>query len=194
MHAPSTQNHDDPGDIWSKISGAIERVKSGGGICGAGDFADYVLRYAWPEHRDMDVNKEDYQTDQVRRSGEGIYTGSNGFTHTNQLGVDCGGFVTAITQESKMDPNYNDSQCNTICQIAYAKEHYERVTDTSKLQPGDIAFTDDSTSPGHTWIYVGEISGFDSNIASASWGTRSPCAGLEGTDGAWYHNPNPGGS
>ena len=194
MHAPSNQNHDDPGDIWSKVSEAIERMKGNSGVCGGnGDFASYVLKYAWPEYRYGDINKDEYQTDQVRRSSEGIYTGSNGFTHTDQLGVDCGGFVTAITQESKMDPNYNDQQCNTICQIAYAKEHYERVTDTSQLQPGDIAFSDDSSRPGHTWIYVGEVDGFDSNIASASWGERSPCAGTEGTNGAWYHNPNPGG-
>jgi hypothetical protein len=61
------------------------------------------------------------------------------------------------------------------------------------LQAGDGAF-----SRGHTFIYVGEIPGFDSVIASASIGgssARAPMAGTEGLlegNGAivrWYRNP-----
>ena len=53
-----------------------------------------------------------------------------------------------------------------------------------KLQPGDVAF-----SPGHTWIYVGEINGFESKYASASQGEKAPSAGGEGFDWAgavWF--------
>ena len=68
-----------------------------------------------------------------------------------------------------------------------------RQVDTSILQPGDVAF-----SNGHTFIYVGEIAGFDSKIASASYGqssARAPMAGREdllfgnGSIVRWYRNP-----
>ena len=69
----------------------------------------------------------------------------------------------------------------------------ETAIDTSILQPGDVAF-----SKGHTFIYVGEINGFDSVIASASYGNstaRAPMAGTEnlikghGVYVRWYRNP-----
>ena len=57
------------------------------------------------------------------------------------------------------------------------------------LQPGDVAMR-----TGHTFIFVGDIEGFDSNIASASYSAncnnaRSPMAGRESiTDSrlTWY--------
>ena len=54
--------------------------------------------------------------------------------------------------------------------------------DTSILQAGDVAFSDGSVGEaGHTFIYVGNIEGFNSNIASASYSSdgtkgRAPMA------------------
>ena len=58
------------------------------------------------------------------------------------------------------------------------------VDNTSVLQPGDVAFSGPANAASHTFVYVGNIAGFRSNIASASAnGTgnyaRAPMAGKE---------------
>ncbi|MDR1032524.1 MAG: phage tail-type lysozyme domain-containing protein [Candidatus Nomurabacteria bacterium] len=121
-------------------------------------------------------------------------------------GNDCGGWVTFLIRESGWDPEYNSS-CNngsgaaTPCQISYLrgsdkwycvygcassdKTGPETVKTEADLKPGDVYFSDSSGAPGHTWAYVGEIQGFGSKIASASYSTpcsttRAPTAGGEG--------------
>jgi hypothetical protein len=130
---------------------------------------------------------------------EGRYVGGsiNGIP-----GIDCGGFVTILTQNSGLATDYNDTKGDTDTQEAWVKSHNwtllnsnsSTAVDTSILQAGDIAF-----SSGHTFIYVGEIDGFDSNIASASYGqssARAPMAGHEslvfgnGVTVRWYRKPN----
>ncbi len=52
--------------------------------------------------------------------------------------------------------------------------------DTGVLRPGDVAFSAGAyPSSGHTFVYVGNIPGFDSVIASASLDERAPMAGSE---------------
>jgi hypothetical protein len=51
-------------------------------------------------------------------------------------------------------------------------------------------------SQGHTWIYVGEISGFESKYASASQGIKAPSAGEEGffyDQNVWYRKKSSSG-
>ena len=101
-------------------------------------------------------------------------------------GIDCGGFVTILVQNSGLEPNYNDTKGPTSAQENWVKTHGWKLLntspnteiDTSILQPGDIAFTN-----AHTFIYVGEIPDFHSVIASASYADhgagRAPMAGME---------------
>ncbi len=165
-----------------------------------GEFAQLVKSYAWPEwHPAPYINRMPAYANAVSQSiSEGRYVGGsiNGVP-----GIDCGGFVTILTQNSGLEPEYNNTKGATDTQEAWVKAHNwtllnaspNRQVDTSILQAGDIAF-----SNGHTFIYVGEIAGFDSKIASASYGqssARAPMAGREdllfgnGSIVRWYRNP-----
>lgn len=165
-----------------------------------GEFTSLVKSYAWPEYHPAPfTNRMPGYAEAVSQSmSEGRYVGGsiNGVP-----GIDCGGFVTILTQNSGLEPSYNDSKGATDTQEAWVKAHNwtllngspNRQVDTSILQAGDIAF-----SNGHTFIYVGEIPGFNSKIASASYGqssARAPMAGHEdllfgnGSIVRWYRNP-----
>ncbi len=180
------------------INQAVNK-NAGDNVCGPGsDFSSYVLAYAWPEYHQAQFLERmpDYAAIVSERISAGLYVGGS---VRGVAGIDCGGWVTTLVQESGWDTGYNyDGKGGaTGTQEQWARENWTRlnpdgVIDTSILQPGDVAFTD-----GHTWIYVGEIPGFDSNIASASYSTtgeggRSPMAGHENpetSDGApvrWY--------
>lgn len=173
------------------------------GLCSvSGNFQELVLSYAWPTYHPAPyVDRMPAYAEAVTQSqSEGRYVGGSVF---GVPGIDCGGFVTILLQNSGVAPDYNTNPSgNTTTQEAWVKANNwtllnanEGTTvDTSILQAGDVAF-----SSGHTWIYVGEIPGFDSVIASASYGessARAPMAGTESPltgNGAivrWYRNPN----
>lgn len=167
----------------------------------SGEFQELVLAYAWPTYHPAPyIEKTPAYAAAVEQSiAEGRYTGggSNGGP-----GIDCGGFVTILVQNSGLAPDYNTNPAgNTTRQEQWVQEQNwilindspSTEVDTSLLQAGDVAF-----SSGHTFIYVGEIPGFDSVIASASIGgssARAPMAGSESLltgNGAivrWYRNP-----
>ena len=166
-----------------------------------GEFTSLVKGYAWPEyHKAPFTNRmPDYAEAVTTSISEGRYVGGsiNGVP-----GIDCGGFVTILVQNSGLEPDYNNYKGNTDTQEAWVKDHNWTLlnsststpVDTSILQAGDVAFTN-----GHTFIYVGEIDGCDSTIASASYGqnsARAPMAGHEspiygnGTTVRWYRKPN----
>lgn len=158
-------------------------------VCGpeAGNLISYVLAYAWPEYHapnyfDM---MPDYAEAVSRRSKEGKYVG--GGSHP---GIDCGGFVTTLLQDSGFDPEYNIGNGPVSTQYAYITSHnWKVISDVSELQPGDVAINGEKS---HTFVYVGEIEGFDSVIASASYSTngtswRAPMAGTEDIHGVtWF--------
>jgi lysophospholipase L1-like esterase len=165
-----------------------------------GDFINLVKAYAWPDyHKAPFTDRMPAYAEAVATSmSEGRYVGGsvNGVP-----GIDCGGFVTILVQNSGIEPNYNDGKGGTDAQEVWVKEHnwtllnatYDTPIDTSVLQPGDVAL-----SLGHTFIYVGEIPGFNSVIASASYGessARAPMAGHEDLIRSprslvrWYRNP-----
>jgi len=171
-----------------------------GGIgCGyssdAGALQELVLKYAWPEYhapKYVDL-MPDYASAISNRSSAGKYIGGISYR-----GVDCGGFVTTLMQESGFAPDYNTPSGDTTNQENWVKSNgwtllnasTNTEVDTSVLQPGDVAF-----STGHTFVYVGDLPGFDSNIASASLDERAPMAGREslvfgnGTIVRWYRKP-----
>lgn len=179
-----------------------ETVNSNATIDGcsvSGEFASVVKAYAWPEYKGPTTNRMPAYAEAVSRSiSEGRYVGGS---IDGVPGIDCGGFVTILTQNSGLEPNYNDRKGNTTTQEEWVKDHHwlllngspNQQIDTSILQPGDIAF-----SLGHTFIYVGDIPGFGSKIASAAYSfsrPRAPMAGREdlvygkGVIVRWYRNP-----
>lgn len=180
--------------LWAEL---ITKALAGGAVInecgevgeGASALADYVLKYAWPEYKGSGYveRKPDYKAAVEKRMGAGLYVG--GTCHGG--GVDCGGFVTTLMNESGYEPEYNYSGKggNTTSQLAWVRENWTTLNDsptteidTSKLQAGDVAVYD-----GHTFVYVGEIEGFDSRIASASLCNRAPMAGRESLTYDSYH-------
>lgn len=150
-----------------------------------GNVVSYILAYAWPEYHSAPYTQKTtaYEEAVKKRQSEGKYVGGAN-------GIDCGGFVTTVMQESGFEPNYNDGQGNTYAQEQWVQNHgWSRVSDISQLVPGDVAFTD-----GHTFVYVGQQPGFETTIASASApgddgsDARAPMAGKETIGTArWYH-------
>ncbi|MFV0484969.1 MAG: phage tail tip lysozyme [Candidatus Saccharimonadales bacterium] len=191
---------------------AINSNTNDNGCSVTGEFSTLVLGYAWPEyHAPQYVERMPAYAEAVTISqSEGRYVGGS---VAGVPGIDCGGFVTILTQNSGLEPLYNTGpggkgiagattgQENWVINNGWTLVNGSNTTpvDTSALQAGDIAFSG-GTGPagnGHTFIYVGEIAGFDSVIASASYSTngtsgRAPMAGREdliysgGTAVRWY--------
>lgn len=152
-----------------------------------------IVAYAWPEYRPRPlstVRKDEYQEAHNKAAANGEYLGGCG-------GNDCGAFITRVMRDSGYDAEYNPANGNTTHQSAYLRENWIEVpvSSTSDLQPGDVAMK--TGSPGHTFIWVGQVEGFGSNIASASIGTpcftsRAPMAGRENPldpSYNWYRKP-----
>lgn len=176
--------------IYAFLGGGI-----GSGACGdssdvqaSGDLFKTIVLYAWPTYHAAPYRtmKPEYKAavDAARKNGE--YIGGISYP-----GVDCGGFVTRVMRNSKVDPKYNSSEGATGAQLAYLKSHPELykkingVRGTGDLQPGDIAIRD-----GHTYFFVGGIPGFKGNSASASLDERSPMASSAYDFGGfeWYRH------
>lgn len=171
---------------------------SGGGsnsCTPSGNFQQTVLNYAWPQHYSAPYTDrmKDYAAAVAKRKQEGKYVGGsvNGID-----GIDCGGFVTTLMQDSGFAPDYNSNGGGTSVQEQWVKDQGWKLLNgspstpinTGILQPGDVAFT-----TGHTFVYVGNIPDFNGVIASASIGngsgettgknrdtSRAPMVGTEG--------------
>ena len=174
------------------LPGTSASCSSGSG--GASGLQDYTLKYAWKElhHEPRTQRKDDYVAAIDTAVKEGRYTGNPSGGDESLRGVDCGAFVTTLLYDSGFDKTYNyDAKGGgTVHQLqwailnwqllGYANRTYQpdgsKFTD-DKLQPGDVAF-----SLGHVWVYVGEINGFESKYASASYGEKAPSAAGEGFD------------
>ena len=171
--------------LWAELVANAVKGNAADDVCGitvsgdVGALQQYTLKLAWPEYHAPSyvTMKPDYATLVSERQSTGKYVGGIQYP-----GIDCGGWVTSLVQVSGWEPNYNDTMGATDTQEEWARSHGWTLVngdpnteiDTSKLQPGDVAFT-----TGHTFIYVGDIPGFNSNIASASLDERAPMAGHE---------------
>lgn len=103
---------------------------------------------------------------QTSSSRNGDYTNKL-YTGAENSGIDCGGFVTRLVQDSGLDPQYNmvDSKGRVYNGYTEVQKEYlrssgrwtelERGQPSSYYKPGDVAI-----QTGHTLIYVGEISTF----------------------------------
>jgi len=165
----------------------------GQGDVPSGDFTQTILDYAWPTYHSPNyfTMKPGYQAAVTRAQSEGRYVG--GGSHP---GIDCGGFVTTLMVDSGFEPRYNSNGRGgpTGDQQAWAEANWQKLgtgsdIDTGSLRAGDVAF-----SPGHTFVYVGTISGFSKKVASASYSPsniawRTPMAGSESpaaSNVTWY--------
>lgn len=185
------------------LPGTSASCSSGSG--GSSELQNYTLKYAWPtlKHSPRKERTPDYINAISTAMSEGRYVGQE---KKGEEGVDCGGFVTTLIYDSGFDKTYNSNAKGgpTYEQESWAKANWQRLGAANgtyepdgskftedKLQPGDVAF-----SQGHTWIYVGEISGFESKYASASQGIKAPSAGEEGffyDQNVWYRKKSSSG-
>lgn len=150
-----------------------------------GDFISTLTAYAHPEYHPKPYTKlmPAYKDAVEKAIADGRFVGGNKYK-----GVDCGGFVTLLVNNSGFDKSYNYSGKggNVPIQEKWLKENWQQIfpTTTADHQPGDVAINDN-----HTYIYVGEVTGFDSDTASASLDGRAPMAGSEipaDPDFRWY--------
>lgn len=146
----------------------------------AGNAVQTAINYAWPQYHAPPYTtlKPSYAKAVKAAQDAGKYVG--GGIHP---GVDCGGFVTRVMQDSGVDPEYNKAKGGTDTQLAYAissgKYTELHPKSTADMKPGDIAINGE-----HTYMYVGKNPGFETDIASASYSTtgaswRAPMAGHE---------------
>lgn len=160
---------------------------SAGGTCNGGGLADTTLLYAWPQYHEPPYpqKKPEYETAIQTAMSNGQYVGGGQYP-----GVDCGGWVTRLMIDSGWEPNYNfagkvsDGAGNVSGgQIQWIQANWDKISvnGTQDLKPGDVAI---NLGRSHTFAFVGNVPGFDSEIASASYSTtgqswRAPMAGKE---------------
>ncbi len=174
---------------------AASASESGG--CGGSGLSETTLKYAWEDPHDPPYiqAKEAYTQAIAEADAAGQYVG--GGPHP---GIDCGGWVTRLMIDSGFEPNYNFGgvEANGAANVAdgqtpWLQANWDKITitGTQDLRPGDVAI---NTGRTHTFAFVGDIPGFNSSIASASFsrngrGWRAPMAGKENplkSDIEWY--------
>ena len=202
----------DPSSTSMGFGGFVKYIALGGGggnTCrDSGDLIGKVRGYVWPEHHDAPYHDRmpDYaEVVDSKRIPSGLYVGGS---VGGVNGIDCGGFVTTLLNESGFDPEYNyggdtskgASNVNGG-QVPYVLENPDKweminsdwntpISDESQLSPGDVAYSNCSTvgtasenDCGHTYVYIGEVEGYETHIASASYSThgsgRAPMSGYE---------------
>lgn len=172
----------------------------------ANDFIGYVKRYAWPD------KKTPVYTERTKDYAEAIEARPASVWGQQDYGVpgiDCHAFVSTLIINSGVDPDYSKDRAGvTSGALGYLKNNKDKwelvnsswttpLDDESKLTPGDIALSSCSSTPyekcKHTYVYIGEVEGFETHIASASTGkssSRAPAAGGESIKGdgiVWFH-------
>ena len=146
-----------------------------------GSLATTLKGYAWPDyHAPQYVQRMPaYALAVTQAQKAGKYVGGS---VAGVPGIDCGGFVTLLITNSGFDPGYNYSGKggNTISQEKWLVDNWTAFNpaSTADLMPGDVAI-----NTVHTYVYVGDVPGFNSKVASASFSTqgngRAPMAGHE---------------
>lgn len=167
--------------IYARLGGGTSSADCPEGGAVLGSAVQTALRYAWPDYHAAPylVYKPEYRRAINAAIARGEFVGGG-----PNPGVDCGGFTTRVMRDSGADPRFNRYESTVTYQRRYMEENpdrYERVrnvTNTSNLQPGDIAIANDNS---HTYMFVGNNPGFNGNSASASYSStglswRTPMA------------------
>lgn len=181
------------------LSNTTTEKKAATGACessgfAGGNFEETLKSYAWPEYispgattenmpgKQGDLIKatdmtEAYGAAVTKAMGQGYYVGGEALK-----GIDCGGFVTLLVRDSGYEPEYNyggkDSAGAgpTSTQEKWMKENWEFIGPSSGVGAGELQAGDVAINSTHTFIYVGEVEGFNGKIASASLDERAPMA------------------
>lgn len=172
-----------PGSVGGSTVGSCDSVGNG---AAAGNAVQTALNYAWPEYYEPNFTKltpaYKKSVEAAQRAGKYVGGGIN-------PGVDCGGFITRVMQDSGVDPEYGLGG-NTESQEKHLIESgkYKKIENptTENLTPGAIAIssTYGGDGVGHTYMFVGKQPGFETQVVSSSYspsGTawRAPMAGYE---------------
>ncbi len=147
-----------------------------------GDFDNNILLYAWPQWSSDRTDATDAYQELV---DSGKYYNGGGKT-------DCNGFVTKMIVVNEIDPNYNSEygRCKRTLENIQRDgwgANWDLIygpgdgIDTSSLRKGDVFLK--ST---HTFLFVGNIEGFECDLASASLGNHVPVACNGGSNAASY--------
>lgn len=161
-----------------------------------GNLSKTLLAYAWPTYKGNDpIPTPAWKNVMDTYPAKGRYIGA---------GIDCGGFVTNLIIDSGFDVTYNyksvvaEGAGNTEKQLKWLDENWQNLNatifagsgaDPAQLKPGDVAIVH-NPEMAHTFVYVGEVPGFESRIASAAEGIRAPMADTDQTAAdpnyTWY--------
>ena len=212
FHDNFERSNDSDADVRNKRGGFAQKwydefnnkVVANTGACGSQDntgLAAKTKEYAWPNYTASTTNKKpEYETavQAALASKPPRYVGGGAF-----VGVDCGGFVTVLMQDSGFEPKYNTGpQGNTGPQKEWLEANWQNMgladnINTALIEPGWVAM-----SPSHTFVFVGksvspEFGAGDpafQGVASASYGGsggpwRAPMVGhesLKSSGFTWY--------
>ncbi len=168
---PSPSGWSGVSDIARAAHAAIsESGRSSNSCSGAGgDFSSTIKSYAWPDYHSAPYLKRMPAWAAVADDPKSHYVGG---AVGGVKGIDCGGFITMTMRNSGLDPEYNPGKGPTAgkpSQMQYLEEKWKKlnIKSTSELQAGDVAI-----NSSHTFMYVGEIDGFNQKFASASYSER----------------------
>ena len=134
---------------------------------------DTVVAFAWPDYHKSGYVKKKSEYEEALKQGGYHGAGCHGG------GVDCGGFVYQVMSKSGWDPDFGGGTGYTYAVKGYfnkaGSSKWKNVTSEIKsnadAMPGDVILSDN-----HILLYVGEIPGFHSVMASASMCDRAPMA------------------
>lgn len=187
-HVPGNDHSDlaNPA-IWESIKNALGNFTQTqqtnqcptGGTADVAALQNLISEWTWraTESKWSTTEKKPaYATAVQKRMSEGKYVGT---TTQGLEGVDCGGFVTSVVQESGWDPDYNTNPSGDTTRqhdFLVASSKWDDVTSQIKsesdLKPGDVFIT---KGKGHTFIYAGDISGYTvSRMAEANLEMDAP--------------------
>lgn len=172
----ATMAMNSPGGLSKEKSGENKQRSCNDTGFSGGNFDETLKAYAWETYKGNTLEMKPAYVDAVSKArSDGLYAGDG----RGAWGVDCGVFVTLLVRDSGFDKGYNYEGKGgyTGIQYKWTSENWENLGDASSIDPatlqkGDVANNESS----HTFIYIGEVEGFESNIASSSWGERAPMA------------------
>ena len=157
-------------------TGSVGCSSSGSAGINTKTFVDTLKAFVWEDGAHSTNKKPAYKEAVDRRKTENKYVGADG--------IDCGGFVTTLMQESGQDAEYGGGG-PTGTQQKYLDDNatkYQKLgilEDNTKLIQGDIAIwnaggASTQGNAGHTYIYTDKVDGFKGNSAQANLGSEAP--------------------
>ena len=151
---------------------------------------DTVKTYAWPSYKGSGYRN------QISAYTSAYNSAANSFVSNHDCkGDDCGVFVLITMRNSGWEPNYPNQRTGGQYEwLNNPANGWEDVTNKIKsnadAKPGDVIIT---RGTGHVLMYVGDIEGFGSKMASASYCSRSPMADGSTDIMSYINNPHSNG-